>query len=865
MGRRTLSAQLLILFISVCVGGVIITGGLSYLRSQQQTREESQAWAMALARLAAKSSAGPVIERDYVTLEFTLQEIASLPGLQSVQVVSPGGQAVLRISRQSDGSMVTNYPRDQHLSGPGPAPASPSGQVVSHATLISARAGHPGAPADPKTLTAEGWVEVTFSHRYNMAQSNRNWLIGSIGGVITALIGLLVFYGVLQRSIRPIGELAEFATCVAARPGGVLKIHWRSREVRELGLAINWASQELADRMQDAQQKLARLRAVLDTAADAIVGVAADGRIVTANPAAERIFGHRAQVMLGQPLESFLAGMHPKRMLEALTKSALIFTTNTRIGQVEWMAQRGGDSVFPVELLIGETRGDPEISFTCIVRDLSEAKQAKAHLALYERVIDCALNGIMISHARQFPQPIAHVNPAFTLITGYTANDVLGLSADLLRGPNTDAEAQASIDSAMQTGAELTLTLHHHRQDGSPFYNKLSVSPVRDAAGEITHYVSVIEDVSSQIEIKRQLIERTARLNATFNLSPDGFAVFDAQGTLVSSNPALLAMVGQVPDRCTLQAFDSWFRTLCEDHDTYPSIFSELHETSRQVLVLSHPVRRVLERELRHNLRGSGETFLYFRDITHQFEVNRMKSEFLTTAAHELRTPLASIVGFTELMIHRRYSEEKQKDLLQTVHRQGTLLSNVVQDLLDISRIEARQGQDFRIVPTSLVELIRNALDGVANEDLGRAVCVGKLPQMQVMADPQKIQQALGNLLDNAFKYSLGEAQVALDVSLSENAEGGWACIAVSDQGVGMKPDQLARAFERFYRADRSGHIPGTGLGLNLVKEIAEIHGGSVTLESSEGVGTVARLSLRLASQALVGAAQDVAPAANES
>jgi PAS domain S-box-containing protein len=675
----------------------------------------------------------------------------------------------------------------------------------------------------------------------------------------------MVFYGVLQRAIRPIGELAEFATRVAAKPGDVLKIRWRSREVRELGLAINWASQELADRMQDAQQKLSRLRSLLDTAADAIVGVAADGRIVTVNPAGERIFGHSAQAMLGEPLESFLTGMQPKRIREVLNEGDLISTTNTRIGQVEWQtAQRGGRSAFPVELLIGETHDDPEISFTCIVRDLSQAKQAEARLALYGRVVDCAVSGIMISHAQQFPQPIAHVNPAFTRITGYTATDALGLSANLLKGPNTDDEAQALIDSAMQTGEELTLTLHHHRQDGSPFYNKLSVSPVRDAAGEITHYISVIEDVSNQIEIKRKLIESTARLNATFNLSPDGFAVFDSQGTLVSSNPALLAMVGQMPDRCTLQGFDNWFRNLCEDQETYPSIFIELHETSRQVLVLSHPVRRVLERELRHNLRGSGETFLYFRDITHQFEVNRMKSEFLTTAAHELRTPLASIVGFTELMIHRRYSEEKQKDLLQTVHRQGTLLTNVVQDLLDLSRIEARQGKDFRIVPTSLVELIQNTLDGVANEDLGRAVCVGKLPQVQVMADPQKIQQALGNLLDNAFKYSLGEAQVALDVSLSENAEGGWACIAVSDQGVGMKPDQLARAFEYFYRADSSGHIPGTGLGLNLAKEIAEIHGSSVALESREGVGTVARLSLRLAPQALVGTAQDLAPAATE-
>ena len=110
-----------------------------------------------------------------------------------------------------------------------------------------------------------------------------------------------------------------------------------------------------------------------------------------------------------------------------------------------------------------------------------------------------------------------------------------------------------------------------------------------------------------------------------------------------------------------------------------------------------------------------------------------------------------------------------------------------------------------------------------------------------------KIEQALTNLLSNAFKYSPKGGEVSLNVQIVEHEGEEQVVIAVRDHGIGMTPEQLARAFERFYRADASGNIPGTGLGLNLVKEIAEIHGGSVELASEPGVGTTASLRLKLA------------------
>ena len=491
------------------------------------------------------------------------------------------------------------------------------------------------------------------------------------------------------------------------------------------------------------------------------------------------------------------------------------------------------------------------------MRDLTDMKQAEEYLTLYGRVVDCTLNGICISDARRYPQPIVHVNPAYTRITGYAPHEVLGRDASLLEGPLTDPVDLAQLARTVRGGGETTLTLKNYRKDGSVFHNKLSVSPVKDTDGNITHYINVIEDVTQQVEVKQRLIERTARLNATFDLSPDGFAVFDRHGDLISSNPAFRELVGDIPGWCSLLRFDVWFKNLCEDFDHYPTITDSWHKKTPDVIALARPARKVIEREIRRNLGGSGETILYFRDITHQTEVDRIKSEFLATAAHELRTPLASILGFTELMIHRKYSEEKQKDLLRTVHKQGTLLSGLIQELLDLSRIEARQGKDFHIVPLALRTSVADAVAGIASFDKTREVQVGDVPDVKVMADASKLQQALINLLSNAFKYSPDGGEVRLEAEL-ENAEGqdGMVAIHIRDQGIGMTPEQVERAFERFFRADTSGNIPGTGLGLNLVKEIAEIQGGSVSLASEHGVGTTATLRLRLASSVAGHAAQ---------
>jgi signal transduction histidine kinase len=241
------------------------------------------------------------------------------------------------------------------------------------------------------------------------------------------------------------------------------------------------------------------------------------------------------------------------------------------------------------------------------------------------------------------------------------------------------------------------------------------------------------------------------------------------------------------------------------------------------------------------------ETIMYFRDITHEDTVDRMKSEFLASAAHELRTPMVSIFGFTELLLRRKYPEDRRADMLETIHRQSGLLVKMINELLDLARIEARRGLDLRIDVYPLAELIQKSVSGLMRAESDRQVVIGEFPQVAVLIDIEKMQLAMINLLSNAFKYSPQGGNVSLCVTTQQATGANFAVISISDQGIGMKPEQVARAFERFYRADTSGNIPGTGLGLSMVQEIAQLHNGKIELTSEYGIGTTAKLWIPIA------------------
>jgi signal transduction histidine kinase len=264
------------------------------------------------------------------------------------------------------------------------------------------------------------------------------------------------------------------------------------------------------------------------------------------------------------------------------------------------------------------------------------------------------------------------------------------------------------------------------------------------------------------------------------------------------------------------------------------------------IIEMKPPARRMLELRMHRGSGASVTQVLHLRDVTREIALDQMKSEFMSMAAHELRTPMSSIFGFTELLLTRDLKPERQKDLLEKIHRQSNAMITIINELLDLARIEARGSKEFKAEPVDLLEVVERVVrDYQRPGERPRPRMSPPQRPLWVMADPQKAQQAVLNVLSNAYKYSPQGGDVRIEFLQDHASATGPRCgVRITDQGIGLTPEQLARMGERFFRADQSGNIPGTGLGVSIVQEIMALMEGEVLIHSEWGRGTEVTLWL---------------------
>lgn len=358
-----------------------------------------------------------------------------------------------------------------------------------------------------------------------------------------------------------------------------------------------------------------------------------------------------------------------------------------------------------------------------------------------------------------------------------------------------------------------------------------------------------------------QLQMRGEQLNAIFALSPDGFVSFDSSRranyvspaferlTDISASSVLGQQEHEIENLLRLQCNPSqpWRGFEAIRQDALPL---DLHaQPHRERIELVRPVKRILEVGLVQGTTEAISQVLSLRDVTHESEIDSMKSEFLSTAAHELRTPMTSIYGFAQLIAHRQLSPERQRDIIATIYRQTERMIAILNELLDLARIEARRGKDFVFETVDLSVLTEELLrDFKPPQSRDAPAFHAAAHPVQVSVDRNKLAQAIGNILSNAYKYSPQGGVVEVHIVAQGAPEGGLVGLEVTDHGIGLTAEQLERVSERFYRADASGNIPGTGLGMSIVKEIVELHGGRLALASEFGQGTRVTLWLPRAS-----------------
>lgn len=379
----------------------------------------------------------------------------------------------------------------------------------------------------------------------------------------------------------------------------------------------------------------------------------------------------------------------------------------------------------------------------------------------------------------------------------------------------------------------------------------------RDRAGRPVRLAGTHKDIHFQKETEFALKDALAaterardQMDAIVKSIGDGLLVTNLQGIIILINPSAEHILGVPLTEALCQPIERFIREhefhqhlasarACDDHLISKDL--ELFNYSQgEVRIFQAHTCRV---KSRYDATAAMVTVL--QDVTRIRESDRMKSEFISTAAHELRTPLTSVIGFAELLMMREdFNAEERREYLALINEKGRALEKIIDELLDLSRIESGRlmSLDKSFVKPGV--LIRSFVDQYQRISPQHSFIL-ELPSVEpeLYIDLAKIGQVMENLFSNAVKYSPKGGAIHIDVVVDQ----GICRIAVRDEGIGMLPEQVERVFDKFYRADQSNTaIGGLGLGMAIAKHIVEAHQGRIWVDSLHGKGTTVTFTLPL-------------------
>ncbi len=565
------------------------------------------------------------------------------------------------------------------------------------------------------------------------------------------------------------------------------------RPVRMTGVCLNVTRRKEAElarveALEQAHGASQRLAAIVQSSGDAIVSKTLDGIITSWNGAAERMFGYSAEEAIGQSITLII----PR---ERLPEEDMVLG-RIRAGQpveMETIRQYKDGKPVPISLMVSPIRDSRGhiTGASKIARDIGARKRAEAARAELQRRLA-------------------------TLVDA---------SATLLNSPDT-----ASVVAATITAAQRLLVA-----DGYAIWT----TPPTGQTWQ------VVKSQGISAAFANRIVEQTPSDTAAAQLESGPLAVAE-----VSTSPALERQRGAYDEEgirsmlvCPMRLGDTRRGTLVFYYRTPRTLDDVDVETGQTLanLVAAAMTTADLYEQLRAE-RNAAEAA--YRQVN---ELNRVKDDFLATLSHELRTPLNAILGYAQMLGKGSLGPERQSSAIAVLTRNAESLKQMIEDVLDVSRVASGKLR-LMVRPVDLSEILDDAIATIQPGAQAKGITLQPALDRHappVSGDPDRLRQIVWNLLSNAVKFSPRGGQVDLRLE----AEGSAVRIVISDQGQGIDPAFLPHVFERFRQGDSRGtrEQGGLGLGLAIVRELTELHGGTVAA-SSEGLGKGATFTVSLPS-----------------